>query len=209
MSLTPAMKELVAQSSYPIPAFLDSLKGGAEKAETAKANAQRKTSRTCARHWIFAIFWYALSIDGVWWRLICCRRLGLGRILYEWRVGCWCRKFSLLFVLKVVLVFVVWRWVSLVFCLGFLCHARFFVSRWVFEDLRTWGPFFSRFMSGGSNFSKGDFVSLGFFLCPIGFFCGRTIKIDDTFGGVEKLYSVIEWSYKTLPSIFLIFNLSF
>ena len=58
-------------------------------------------------------------------------------------------------------------------------------------------------MSGGSNYSKGDFVSLGF-LGHV-FFCGRKIKIDDTFGGVEKLYSVIEWSYKTLPSIFFNF----
>ena len=101
--------------------------------------------------------------------------------------------------------FLTWRWVfglALVFCipLGFLCPARFFVSRWVFEDLRTWGPFLSRFMSGGSNFSKGDFVSLGFFVSHW-VFCGRTIKIDDTFGGVEKLYSVIEWSFKKLPSI--------
>ena len=63
--------------------------------------------------------------------------------------------------------FLTWRWVfglALVFCipLGFLCPARFFVSRWVFEDLRTWGPFFSRFMSCGSNYSKGHFVSLVF-----------------------------------------------
>ena len=63
-------------------------------------------------------------------------------------------------------------------------------------------------MSGGSNFSKGDFVSLGFFVSHW-FFCGQTIKIDDTSGGVEMLYSVIEWSYKALPSIFNFFNSSF
>ena len=37
---------------------------------------------------------------------------------------------------------------------------------------------FCAFKKIGSNFSKGDFVSLGFFVSR--FFCGRTIKIDDT-----------------------------
>ena len=82
------------------------------------------------------------------------------------------------------------------FCvpLGFLCPVGF---------LRSWGPedlFLAVSCQAGPTIPRGILYPLVFGVTLV-FFCGRKIKIDDTFGGVEKLYSVIEWSFKKLPSI--------